>query len=249
MTSPAASTVGPMRLLHISDTHLHAPGAVTYHPEIDSAARLDTVLAAAKEHGPFDAIILTGDICDDGSVVGAEAVRDRLATAYPAVPVVAVPGNHDLTSSVTTVFGPAPATLGGWRVVAGETNGIGRTEGVAGPAAAALDALDPDDTTPILMLQHHPLRSRSEHEWFVLRDAHLLEDGLAKHTAPIVLLTGHTHQAFQLLEGSVHHIGAPSSYYPIEHDGPEWRFADEGTGALVIELTDDAVESVTLVLA
>ena len=36
-----------MRLLHLSDTHLHAPGAVTYHPEIDSAARLDTVLAAA----------------------------------------------------------------------------------------------------------------------------------------------------------------------------------------------------------
>lgn len=238
-----------MRLLHVSDTHLHAPGATTFHPEIDSAARLDLVLHAAQSQGPFDAIVLTGDICDDGSVMGAEAVRERLTAAYPRVPVLAVPGNHDLTPSVETVFGPCPAMLGGWRVVPAATNEPGRTEGSAGPAAAALDAVDPADPTPVLMLFHHPLRSRSSHEWFVLRDKELLEESLARRSGPVVVLTGHTHQAFQLLQGQVHHIGAPSTYYPIEHDGPQWQFADEGTGALVIDLSDTAVESVTLVLA
>ena len=53
-----------MRLLHLSDTHLHDPQWSTYHPEIDSAARLDAVLAATREHGPFDAIVLTGDVTD-----------------------------------------------------------------------------------------------------------------------------------------------------------------------------------------
>ena len=93
-----------MRLLHLSDTHLHDPQWSTYHPEIDSAARLDAVLAATREHGPFDAIVLTGDVTDDYSVVGALAVHERLTAAYPGVPLLVVPGNHDLTESVREVF-------------------------------------------------------------------------------------------------------------------------------------------------
>ena len=102
---------------------------------------------------------------------------------------------------------------------------------------------------PILLLQHHPVRSRSTHEWFVLRDAESVERRLAEQDTPLVLLTGHTHQAFQLKEGRVHHVGAPSTYYPIEHDGTDWRFAERGTGALVVELGSGAVDEVTLVLA
>lgn len=239
-----------MRLLHLSDTHLHALGAATFHPEIESAARLDLVLAAVRDHGPFDAIALTGDICDDASVAGAVAVREKLAAAYPAVPVLAVPGNHDHTSSVRQVFGEPVTHLGPWRVIAAATNVPEQTEGQAGPSVQALhDALAEGGDAPLLLLQHHPLRSRSTHEWFVLKGAEDLERALADVRRPVVLLTGHTHQAFQSKEDAVHHIGAPSTYYAIEHDGADWKFAESGTGALILDLTHDHVESVTLVLA
>ena len=65
-----------MRLLHLSDTHLHDPRWSTYHPEIDSAARLDAVLAATREHGPFDAIVLTGGLSYSKCLV--EWVRERV---------------------------------------------------------------------------------------------------------------------------------------------------------------------------
>lgn len=237
-----------MRLLHLSDTHLHAPGATTHHPDIDAAARLETVLSAAHAHGEVDAIALTGDICDDGSVVGAEAVRERLHAAYPGVPILAVPGNHDLDDSIRSVFGPLPERLGDWRVVGVATNELGRIEGLGGRTLDALDETRGVDEA-ILLLQHHPVRSRSTHEWFVLRDGEAVERRLAEQDTPLVLLTGHTHQAFQLKEGRVHHVGAPSTYYPIEHDGTDWRFAERGTGALVVELGSEAVDEVTLVLA
>jgi Icc protein len=242
-----------MRLLHLSDTHLHELDAVTFHPEIDPAARLDLVLEAVRPYAPFDAIMLTGDVCDDGSTYGADGVRDRLAKAYPGVRVIAVPGNHDRTEVVEATFDPAPVRVGGWRVIPVSTNVLGQTEGEAGPPAEALaTALAEGGDEPLLMLQHHPLRSNSTHEWFVLNEVERLAAAVADVAAthrPLVLLTGHTHQAFQSLEGSVHHIGAPSTYYAIEHDGNDWRFADDGTGALIIELGDRAVESVTLILA
>lgn len=239
-----------MRLLHLTDTHLHRPGATTYHPEIDSARRLETVLAATvTEGGGIDAIVLTGDICDDGSVVGAQAVRDRLTAAYPGVPVLAVPGNHDLTASITEVFGDVPERLGGWRVVGAASNEPQRIAGSGLPVVEALSVIDPADDTPLLLLMHHPLRSRSTHEWFVLRDAAVLERRLAHQQGPVVVLTGHMHQAFEAIEGHVHHVTAPSTYYPIVHEGRDWQFAPDGTGALLIDLGADRVERIAHVRA
>lgn len=237
-----------MRLLHLSDTHLHVPGASTHHPEIDAAGRLETVLAAARRHGRVDAIALTGDICDDGSVIGAEAVRERLHAAYPDVPVLAVPGNHDLSESIRTVFGPLPEELDGWLVRGAETNELGRIEGLAGPAVAALGAVA-DDEAPLLLLQHHPLRSRSTHAWFTLVDADALATALEQRRGPVVLLTGHTHQAYERRDGHIHHVGAPSTYYAITHDGQDWAFAPDGTGAQIVELSGDAVAAITPVRA
>lgn len=240
-----------MRLLHLSDTHLHDPQWSTYHPEIDSAVRLDAVLAATREHGPFDAIVLTGDVTDDYSVVGALAVHERLTAAYPGVPLLVVPGNHDLTESVREVFPDPSGMFRGWRVVAVATNVRDQIEGEAAATVAALDEIDPADPTPLLVLQHHPLRSRSRHEWFVLRDEDALAARLDTQIGPVVLLSGHTHQAFELVEGHVHHLGGPASYYAIEHAGEAWDFAPAGTGTgfQVIDLGPDRVESVTVVEA
>lgn len=228
-----------MRLLHLSDTHLHAAGASTHYPHIDTRARLGTVLAAATAHGVVDLIALTGDICDDGSPAGAAATRDVLGAAYPQVPILAAPGNHDLTEVVTEVFGVAPSTVGTWRLVVAATNVPRQIEGDAAGSLAALADLDADDPRPLLLLQHHPIRSRSTHPWFVLRGAELLQARLREFVAPVVVLTGHTHEAFEDRDGRIHHVGAPSTYYPIHHEGEDWSVADSGTGALLVDLADD----------
>lgn len=234
-----------MRLLHLSDTHLHRPGAPTHHPDIDAADRLDRVLEATITRGAVDLICLTGDICDDGSLDGAEQVRDRLAAAYPGVPIAAVPGNHDETAAITAVFGAPPQRLGGWHVLATTTNEPERIEGVAAPVSAALAQVP--DGVPLLLLQHHPIRSRSTHPWFTLVGADELDVALAARSGVTVVLTGHTHEAYAARAGRVHHLGAPSTYYAIEHDGQLWSFAQEGTGAQLVTLGEQCAESVEFV--
>ena len=85
----------------------------------------------------------------------------------------------------------------------------------------------------------------------MLRDEDALAARLDTQIGPVVLLSGHTHQAFELVEGHVHHLGGPASYYAIEHAGEAWDFAPAGTGTgfQVIDLGPDRVESVTVVEA
>lgn len=231
------------RLLHLSDTHLAAPGSPSEHPQLDPHARLETVLAAVADAGPFDAVVLTGDIADDGSVDGADWVRSLVAPLAPVV--LAVPGNHDRTSAVAEVFGTDSVRLGAWRLVGAGTNVPGQ---IPGRADAVLDVLS-SCVGPTVVLMHHPLRSRSTHEWFTLARGAELEARLLAHGDPLVLLSGHTHEAYEDTVGEVRLLGAPATYYGIAHDGEQWDTYGAPTGARIVELGDDLSVSTRLVLA
>src|SRR5690606_36304957 len=107
--------VAVTRLLHLSETHLHAPGATPAHPEIDARNRLETVVDRMRAYGPFDAVVVTGDVCDDGSTVAAQEVRGLVDGLAPVI--LAVPGNHDHSAPVRDAFGAPFGELGPWHVV------------------------------------------------------------------------------------------------------------------------------------
>lgn len=225
------------RILHLSDTHLHAPGAQTLHPEIDIRSRLTEVLDRVRPYGPFDAVVVTGDVCDDGSDVGAKEVRDLLDGLAPVI--LAVPGNHDLSAPVRSAFGDPRAQVGPWTVIGVETQVEGEIAGVADGIAPALAELGGG---PGVLLMHHPILSRSSHEWFVLEGGAEAELAVASHPAPLVVLSGHTHESFQGRAGEAYLIGAPATYYSIRHDGPRFEFDLSRFGAAVVTLDDERFE-------
>ncbi len=233
------------RLLHVSDTHLAAPGAQTEYPDIDPVARLSAVLGEAAAYGPFDAVVMTGDVCEDGSVEGAQAAQ---ALARGLAPVtLAVPGNHDRSESVAQVFGEPTARIGGWHVVGVDTHQPGLVGGRAEPWLAALEGLD---DTPTVLLGHHPVASRSDHEWFVLAGPlDELRGRIEGHRGPLALLSGHTHQAYAARLGSARLLGAPATFYAIEHAPLDWRRVPTGTGARVVDLGKDGAIVTNLVWA
>jgi Icc protein len=231
------------RLLHISDTHLVGPGSESEYPDIDPQARLATVLAAAGDMEPFDAVVVTGDIADDGSREAVLRVRDLVQPIAPVV--VAVPGNHDRTDAVAEVFGTEAARVGAWQIVGAATNEPGEVAGDARPVLELLDSCD----GPVAVVMHHPLRSRSTHPWFTLGGAGKLEQRLLEHRSPVVLLSGHTHEAFEGVVGSAHLLGAPSTFYGIAHYGEQWETHGAPTGAQVVELSDEGASSAHLVFA
>ena len=84
-------------LLHLSDTHLRAPGARLFDV-IDGAERMQRTLASIVDSGVRpDALIFTGDLADLGEPEAYTRLRSLVEPAAAAIGarVMWVMGNHD----------------------------------------------------------------------------------------------------------------------------------------------------------
>jgi Icc protein len=95
-----------MRILHLSDTHLtRAPG-----PDgdgVDTRDSLRRILHDCREVPGLDAVVVTGDLADDGSREAYADVR-RLVGAFAGergVPAILSTGNHDDRTAFAAVLG------------------------------------------------------------------------------------------------------------------------------------------------
>ncbi len=222
-------------VVQISDTHLRrvpSDAADAFSPDATLARTVDAVAAYAP-----DLVLLTGDISDDGSREGCERARDIIARL--GVPIMATPGNHDVASVVSDVFGAMTATtVGGWHIVALDTV-VPATESGRLTVTGALSAIDATDG-PMMVALHHPPISRSTHPWFQLDGGGALVSALAERPHVRAVVSGHLHEAFDVYLGHVAYIGCPSSWYGIAHHGSTWVEDRDGlVGAHVFHLADN----------
>ena len=209
-----------LRVLQISDTHLHAAadsrmrGVTTY-----------ATLLAALEHAqrdrrwPVDAILATGDIVQDESRAGYERFR---ATLEPlGVPVYSIPGNHDdpklmgeiLTSGSFQLGGEL--RLGAWSIVLLSTFLAGEDAGGLGTARlqGLRRALATHSGQHVLVaMHHHPLPMGST--WLdgvALRDAEAFWSVIDAHDNVRGVVCGHVHQASDRTRNRVRFLSTPST--------------------------------------
>ena len=83
----------PTTIAVVSDPHVSTEREGTWKVFHRTQERLRTVLADASDRG-VDAVVLAGDLTEDGAVADFDAVDALLADA--SVPAFAVPGNHDV---------------------------------------------------------------------------------------------------------------------------------------------------------
>jgi 3',5'-cyclic AMP phosphodiesterase CpdA len=138
------------RLLHLSDTHLLA-GGVLHQGLVDTTALLRNVLDGLSALGPLDAVVVSGDVSDDGSPESYEAASKLVGgfAARRGAQVVWAVGNHDVRDSFAqTLLGrpdgaggqPLDTVLdvGGLRIVALDSSVPGRGYGELRPGQLSL---------------------------------------------------------------------------------------------------------------
>ena len=154
-----------MKLIHLTDTHLVAPGELLY--EIDPLARLEACIADINEkHADAELCVITGDLADDGEPAAYEALRgalDRLT-----VPTRLVLGNHDIRENFLAAFPETPVDdqgyvqdafdTGAGRFLILDTNQPGTHAGFYCEARQAwlADQLEAAGEAPLFILMHHP---------------------------------------------------------------------------------------------
>ncbi|MFC0402350.1 phosphodiesterase [Paraburkholderia rhizosphaerae] len=157
-----------MLLAQISDLHIKRPGALAYR-RVDTAAYLSRCVAALNALAPRpDAVIVTGDLVDQGDVEQYEHLKALLAPLQ--MPFYLLVGNHDDRAALRTVFSDRQELFDGgefvqYAVDVGPLRVLALDSMVPGASGGTLCAariewlaaqLDATKGKPVIVALHHP---------------------------------------------------------------------------------------------
>jgi len=110
----------PLRILHLSDSHLFGDDALQYD-RVDTLAALRRVLERAGALDRADAVVLSGDLSNDGSAESYRRLRGLVEpwAAQRGAAVLYAMGNHDLPAGFEEVLGGRVnvTTVRGFRII------------------------------------------------------------------------------------------------------------------------------------
>ncbi|MCG8563057.1 MAG: phosphodiesterase [Hyphomicrobiales bacterium] len=220
-----------MLIAQITDTHIKPDGRLAYR-KVDTVAGLGACVEHLNALAPRpDVVLMSGDLADRGmpeEYAVARPILDRLA-----MPVYAIPGNHDARDAFRRAFAdlgylPESGFLH-YTVEAHPVRLIGLDTVVPGEAhgevcAERLDWLDarlgeaPDRVTLIFM--HHPpfLTGIRHMDEMNCRNGAALAEVVARHDQVQMILCGHVHRPVETSWSGATALIGPSPCHAVALD-------------------------------
>ncbi|MDB4558873.1 phosphodiesterase [Amylibacter sp.] len=222
------------KILQISDTHIVARGDIV-------SGRLETsdplkrlvqrIEDSRAEIGPIDALLISGDLSDDGSEQSYQHIRDLVAPLN--LPTYVIPGNHDMREPLSTAFlsdGYLPETGPlNWVRRIGDIHLIGLDTLIEGHRSGALDqttltflsnTLESIASGPVLLALHHPPFRTGIHfmDEIGLGTIPELSEILSKYKGELRIACGHIHTMMTVAVAGHVAISAPSPSSEFAYD-------------------------------
>ncbi len=211
-------------VLQISDTHIVPRGQlVSGRLETgDALARLVGHIVSIRDQiGPFDAVLVSGDVSDTGEIESYVRFKEMMAPLE--LPLWVIPGNHDRRAPMRAAFpdhlpksGPLnwSRTLGGLTVIGLDTLVEGQGFGTLSDDTLAFlrETLTDAREGPVLLALHHPpfASGIGFMDRIGLTNAHDLGDAIKDFTGELRIVCGHIHCMMVAGIGGHTALSAPS---------------------------------------
>jgi Icc protein len=247
----ARDSVRSARLVQFTDTHLLVDPAGSIRGA-KTLPRLQACVEHARRHFfPADAVVVTGDIVHDEP--GAYGAIDLVFGAL-GVPVLLIPGNHDVPDELRRRLGHAPFQVGGqlrttngWQVLLLDSWFAESADGEGRLGARQLEALEQvlssDDGAPhaFVFLHHPPVPMDSPAlDELGLLDGPDLCATVSRHRRVRGVCWGHAHQALDIYaRGDVRLMCTPATSMQFRPRRPSFETDDRPPGYRVIDLRSD----------
>lgn len=219
-------------ILQITDTHIARDG-VLVSGRLDTAAALarliDRIKSIRAQIGSIDAVLVSGDLSDDGSA--QSYVRFKAQLAPLDLPLLVIPGNHDARAPMRASFADQFSKVGplDWATRIGDLKIIGLDTLVEGAGKGTLSAqsltflqtalAQTKDMPTLLALHHPPFRSGIGFmDDIGLTNSDEFRDVVADHTGPLRIVCGHIHSMMVADVGGHIAISAPSPCSTFSYD-------------------------------
>lgn len=229
-------------VLHITDLHLFAEQGRELLGVVTDAS-LEAVLDLALGQATPDALLVTGDVTQEGEAEAYRRAREIVVQRFSG-PSLWLPGNHDLGAPMRA-SGPTmnPLELGDWLIGALDTHVDGEVSGhIDGPEFECLEELlTRSDAPHVLICGHHPPIAVGT-SWLdtqVIDNAAELLAMLERHEQVRGYLFGHIHQTFEALHGRLRIIASPSTCFQFEAGSEQFAVAGLSPGYRWLNLRAD----------
>ncbi len=256
MVAAGGSSAAPRSysVLQVSDLHLLEDPSKRLLG-VDTAETFEAVVAAAlHSHGPFDAVIVTGDIAHEPSVATYERAREILWRYHRGGAALWLPGNHDVMHAMARVFPTDDElVLGSWHVIAIDTH-VDETE--QGSIAArelrrVTNRLAAVEGKSVVIAGHHPCVSVGT-PWL---DRGCIANGedllhlLESDSRIAAYVFGHIHHAAEIDGARCPMLAAPSTCFQFAQGGTRFGVTDAAPGCRVLRLKDSGEFESTVIRA
>ncbi|HEU5105844.1 MAG TPA: phosphodiesterase [Solirubrobacterales bacterium] len=214
----------PTLLVQISDIHVGGS-----EDGKDPIPRVEAVIAAIRSlpNAP-DAVLVSGDLTDHGTVEEYEVARELLSRLE--LPLYVLGGNHDDRGRLRAAFGlpgegeepiSYSVDVGELLLVAFDSNVPGRDPGsFDADRLRWLDAeLGAEPERPTLLAVHHTPLTTGIQEWDAINlaasDREALADVVDRHPQLRAIVGGHLHRAAASVLAGCPVLSAPSAYLQV----------------------------------
>jgi Icc protein len=208
-----------INLIQITDTHIMDDGMPSFN-DFDTSASLEKIVEKIKENeADADCILLTGDLVHEATKSAYQRLADHLSTL--TMPLLSLPGNHDLPELMEYVMGANGhdtgkiLKIGNWLIILLNSCVIGEHRGELSDCELNFlrETLETNsDYHCLIALHHHPVSINST--WMDSMILSNAEEFLAitdsfDHVQGIIW--GHIHQEYEETRNNIALLGSPST--------------------------------------
>lgn len=246
-----------MKIAHISDLHLTERGKIIW--DTDTLCHFNQMLNKLRAIDGLDAVVITGDISDDGSKWTYEYLDNALAKID--IPVYCIPGNHDSLPMFYQVYKPhfystcGRVIINDWKFlflnsVIQDSKDLNTNMSRGYISNEDLDFIDKDlsDGLPTCLCLHHPPIEPGG--WLnrkILENRYDFNNIIAKHSNARCILYGHIHCYTQMTIAQTMYISASSIAFAFDKDLPKFQITKGTEGFNIITLDENiSVEKILI---
>ena len=240
-----------MRIVHMSDIHLAENGQEIW--DTNTKDHFDKAIKIIGQIKELDAIIVTGDLSNDGSYWSYNYIKDSLTFD---VPIFCCPGNHDNSEVMkelnTNLFYLSDfcTDIAGYKLFVLNSTIPGMSRGLLSEASMSWldESLGNSQMPSIIALHHPPIEPGGWLNRKLLENREDFVYMISKHKNVKLVLYGHIHYSIQHIIDKCCYSAAPSIGFAFDKDLPKYQIASgqEGFNLITITGTDIKIDTILL---
>lgn len=234
-----------MRIIHMSDIHLVKDGAKIW--DTDTKAHFDKALIKISQIKDIDAIFVSGDLSDDGSLWTYQYLDDSFKSL--GIPTYCCPGNHDDTEVMMKSYNPKfykvqeCVSIKGWDFYLLNSVVDGMSRGLLPDTKIEYieNIIKHSDTPTVFVLHHPPIEPGGWLNRKLLENRNDLNSVLFKYANVKLVLFGHIHYHLNRRIDNIVFSSSSSIGFAFDMNLPKFQIADGNEGFSLIDIVEDSI--------